>query len=90
MDERGEPVGVHARSGIVHSIIRADGSEWAVQATLEQWRHPRFDTAPVSEMRVTQAYRALLSTPDGPKEITLHQYGADHPDVWRLRWRQRA
>lgn len=86
MADRGEPVAVHTDAGVVRSITRADGSEWPVRATLEHWRHPRFATAPAEEMRVTQAYRAMLATPDGPREITLHQYGTDHPDVWRMRW----
>lgn len=89
MADRGEPVAVHVDAGAVRAITRADGAEWTVRTTLESWRHPRFATAPAAQMRVTQAYRVLLDTPDGPREITLHQYGADHPDVWRMRWRGR-
>jgi len=87
MADRGEPVAVRVDAGAVQAVTRADGDEWPVQATLEHWRHPRFAEAPAADMRVTQAYRVLLGTPDGPREATLHQYGADHPDVWRMRWR---
>lgn len=89
MADRGEPVAVHLNAGAVRAITRADGEEWAVRATLESWRHPRFASAPAEEMRVTQAYRVLLDAADGPREATLHQYGADHPDVWRMRRRAR-
>lgn len=89
MAERGEPVAVHADAGSVYAISRADGGVWTVRATLESWRHPRFATVPADEIQVTQAYRVLLVTPGGPREATLHQYGTDHPDVWRMRWRGR-
>lgn len=89
MADRGEPVAVDADAGVVRTVTLADGTQWPVQATLQHWRHPRFTEAPASEMRVTQAYRVLLSTPEGPAEATLHQYGTDHPDVWRLRHRAR-
>lgn len=85
MADRGEPVAVHADAGSVRAITRADGGECSVRATLESWRHPRFAATPAERMRVTQAYRVLLDTPDGPREATLHQYGAEHPDVWRMR-----
>ena len=84
MADRGEPVAVDADAGVVRTVTLADGTEWPVRATLEHWRHPRFADAPAAEMRVTQAYRILL----GAREATLHQYGTDHPDIWRLRWRR--
>lgn len=90
MADRGEPVAVHLDDGALYALTRADGSEVRIETTLDHWRNPRTDAVPPAEMRVTRAYRAVAATPDGPWEITLHQYGADHPDVWRLRWRDRV